>query len=225
MLTLAISFLTTFNLPWFVDLTFQVLVQYCSLQHQALLLSLVTSTTGCCFCFGSVSSFFLELFLHWSPVAYWALPTWEVHLSVSCLLPFHTLHGVLKARTLKWFALPFSRGSHFVHFALAAIIAIKAQGFPGDSVVKNLPAMQEIWVQALGWENPLEDGMQLTLVLLPGEFHGQRSLVGYSPWSCKEPDTTEVTKQQPPFRTLSLVTDVQNFIHINEFCLLLKSQR
>ena len=26
----------------------------------------------CCFCFGSVSSFFLELFLHWSPVAYWA---------------------------------------------------------------------------------------------------------------------------------------------------------
>ena len=28
-------------------------------------------TTGCCFCFGSVSSFFLELFLHWSPVAYW----------------------------------------------------------------------------------------------------------------------------------------------------------
>ena len=144
---------------------------------------------------------------------------------MSCLLPFHTLHGVLKARTLKWFALPFSRGSHFVHFALAAIIAIKAQGFPGDSVVKNLPAMQEMWVQALGWENPLEDGMQLTLVLLPGEFHGQRSLVGYSPWSCKEPDTTEVTKQQPPFRTLSLVTDVQNFIHINEFCLLLKSQR
>ena len=42
------------------------------LQHQALLPSKVTSTTGCCFCFGSVSSFFLELFLHWSPVAYWA---------------------------------------------------------------------------------------------------------------------------------------------------------
>ena len=28
-------------------------------------------------------------------------------------------------------------------------------------------------------------------VLLPGEFHGQRSLVGYSPWGCKEPDKTE----------------------------------
>ena len=29
-------------------------------------------TTEHCFCFGSLSSFFLELFLHWSPVAYWA---------------------------------------------------------------------------------------------------------------------------------------------------------
>ena len=69
--TLAI-YLTTSNLPWFMDLTFQVPMQYCSLQHWTLLLSPVTSTTGCCFCFGYVSSFFLELFLHWSPVAYWA---------------------------------------------------------------------------------------------------------------------------------------------------------
>ena len=45
---------------------------YCSLQHWTLFLSPVTSTTGCCFCFGSLSSFFLELFFHWSPVAYWA---------------------------------------------------------------------------------------------------------------------------------------------------------
>ena len=41
-------------------------MQYCSLQHWTLLPSPVTSTTGCCFCFGSVSSFFLELVLHWS---------------------------------------------------------------------------------------------------------------------------------------------------------------
>ena len=47
-------------------------MQYCSLQHWTLLLSPVTSTTGCCFCFGSIPSFSLELFLHWSPVAYWA---------------------------------------------------------------------------------------------------------------------------------------------------------
>ena len=53
-----------------MDLTFQVPMQYCSLQHWTLLPSPVTYTTGCCFHFGSVSSFFLELFLHWSPVAY-----------------------------------------------------------------------------------------------------------------------------------------------------------
>ena len=72
MFTLAISYLTTSNLPWFMDLTFQVPMQYCSLQHQTLLPSPVTSTTRYCFCFGSVSSFFLEFVLHWSPVAYWA---------------------------------------------------------------------------------------------------------------------------------------------------------
>ena len=65
--TLAIHCLTTSNLPWFMDLTFQVPMQYCSLQHQTLLLSPVTSTTGYCFCFCSIPSFFLQLFLHWSP--------------------------------------------------------------------------------------------------------------------------------------------------------------
>ena len=30
-----------------------------------------------------------------------------------------------------------------------------------------------------------------TPVFLPGEFRGQRSLVGYSPWGCKELDTTK----------------------------------
>ena len=47
-------------------------MQYCSLQHPTLLPSPVTSITDHCFCFGSVSLFFLELFLHCSPVAYWA---------------------------------------------------------------------------------------------------------------------------------------------------------
>ena len=33
------------------------------------------------------------------------------------------------------------------------------KGFPGGSVVKNLPVMQETWVRSLGWEDPLEKGM------------------------------------------------------------------
>ena len=60
-------------------------MQYCSLQHQTLLLSPVTSTAGYCFCFGSIPSFFLELFFHWSPVAYWA-PTDLGSSSFSSLL-------------------------------------------------------------------------------------------------------------------------------------------
>ena len=70
--TLTIYCLTTSNLPWFIDLIFQVPMQYCSRKHWALLLSPFTSTTGYCFCFGSIPSFFMELFLHWSPIAYWA---------------------------------------------------------------------------------------------------------------------------------------------------------
>ena len=70
--TLAISCLTTSNLPWFMDLTFQIPMQYCPLQHRTLHPSSVTSKTGYCFRSGSVSSFFLELFLHSSPAAYWA---------------------------------------------------------------------------------------------------------------------------------------------------------
>ena len=67
--TLAISCLTTSNLHWFMDLTFQVPIQHCFLQLHTLLPSPVTFTTGHCFCFDSVSSFPLELFLHCSPVA------------------------------------------------------------------------------------------------------------------------------------------------------------
>ena len=68
---LAISCLTNSNLPWFLDLTLQIPMQYCSLQHQTLFSPPETSTTGHCFCFGSVSSFLLELFLHCSLVVYW----------------------------------------------------------------------------------------------------------------------------------------------------------
>ena len=80
MFTLDFCCLTTSNLPWFMDLTFQIPRQYCSLQHWTLFPSPVPTTTLLpstvtsknWFCFGSISSFFLELFLHWSPVAYWA---------------------------------------------------------------------------------------------------------------------------------------------------------
>ena len=69
--TLAFYCLTTSNLPWFMDLTVQVPMQYCSLQHQTTYI-ISPSTTGCCFHFGSISLFFLNLFLHSSLVSHWA---------------------------------------------------------------------------------------------------------------------------------------------------------
>ena len=60
-------------------------------------------------------------------------------------------------------------------------------------MVNNLPAMEETWVQSLGvgrgWgggEDPWRGEWQPSPVFLPGEFHGQRSLAGYSPWGHKE---------------------------------------
>ena len=55
-------------------------------------------------------------------------------------------------------------------------------------MVKNSPAVQETWVQSLGWEDAMEKGMATTPGFLPGEFLGQRGLVGYSPRGRKESD-------------------------------------
>ena len=58
-------------------------------------------------------------------------------------------------------------------------------------VVKNLPAMQETQVPSLGQEDAWRREWLLTPVFLPGEFHGLRSLAGYSPRGHKEWDTIE----------------------------------
>ena len=63
-------------------------------------------------------------------------------------------------------------------------------------MVKNLPANAgrpercefDPWVKKIPWRR----AWQPTPVFLPGEFHGQRSLLGYSPWVA-ESDTTEDT--------------------------------
>ena len=58
-------------------------------------------------------------------------------------------------------------------------------GSPVAQRVKRLPALRETQVWSLGQEDPLEKEMAPTPVLLPEKFHGQRSLVGYSPWVAK----------------------------------------
>ena len=91
MFTLAICCLTTSNLPWFMDLTFQVPIQYCSLTAWTLLSSLDTSTTECRFWFHPIASFFLELLviaLCSFPVVYWTPSDLGIHLQVSNLFAF-----------------------------------------------------------------------------------------------------------------------------------------
>ena len=61
----------------------------------------------------------------------------------------------------------------------------------GTQMVKNLPAIQESWILSLGQEDPLEKGIATTPVFLPGELHGQRSLVTCSPWGHKQSNMTE----------------------------------
>ena len=62
-------------------------------------------------------------------------------------------------------------------------------------MVKRLPAVRETWVQSLGWEDPLEEGMvthtSILAWIIPRGAWGQRSLAGYSPWGLKESDMTE----------------------------------
>ena len=50
---------------------------------------------------------------------------------------------------------------------------------------KNLPAVKETQIQFLSQKDPLEKEWQLTAVFLPGESHGQRSLVDYTSWCRK----------------------------------------
>ena len=109
MFTFVISYLITSNLSFFMGLIFQVPMQYCSLQHWISIISHVHNFE--LFCFASASLFFLELFFHSSAVASWA----SIDLGSSSFsvifffLPFHNVHGVLKATILKRFAIPFSK--------------------------------------------------------------------------------------------------------------------
>ena len=66
-------------------------------------------------------------------------------------------------------------------------------GFPGGSVVKNPPVMQEMQVRTLGQEDPLEEGMAPHSISLAWRIPWTESLVSYSPQGRKESTTTVAT--------------------------------
>ena len=101
----------------------------------------------------------------------WTRGTWQA-----------TVHRVAESWTrLKWLSM---------HTRIYVYI-----GLPGGLVVKNPPTKCwrnkrhgfDPWIGKIPWNRK----WQPTAVFLPGEFHGQRSLAGYSSWSCKESDTSE----------------------------------
>ena len=115
MFTLAVSCLATSNLPWFMNLTFQVPMQYCSFFTASDLASITSHIhSWVFFCFGSIPSFFLELFLHWSPVAYWAptnLESFSFSIQSFCLF----ILFMWFSRQEYWSGLPFpSPVDHFL---------------------------------------------------------------------------------------------------------------
>ena len=85
-------------------------------------------------------------------------------------------------------------------------------GFPGSSVSKesacNRPRFNS-WVGKILWRRE----WQPTPVFLPREFHGQRSLAGYSSWVCKESDTTEwlTLSFSPNWKTMEKVGFQKSF--------------
>ena len=113
MFTLAISCLTTSNLPWFMDLTFQVLMKYCSFSiglyfhHQTYPQLGIVSTLAQPLHSEAISPLFSSSILG----TYW--PGEFVFQSL-VFLSFHTVHGVLEAWMMKWFAIVFSSGPCFV---------------------------------------------------------------------------------------------------------------
>ena len=117
MFTLAISCLTTSNLSWFIDLTFTGTRSLCNIALKA---SDFTSITchihnGVLFllwlCLFILSGVISSLFSSSISGTYWP---GEFIFQCHSFLPFHTVHGVVKARKLKWFAIPFSSGPHSV---------------------------------------------------------------------------------------------------------------
>ena len=110
--TLAISCLTTSNLPWTVNsrclcniVLYSIRLYFHHQSHPQLgvVFALAPSLHSFWSNFPLISSSILD--------TYWP---GEFILQCPIFLPFHTVHGVLKARILKWFAIPFSSGPHSV---------------------------------------------------------------------------------------------------------------
>ena len=99
-----------------------------------------------------------------------------------CLVP-----GILQARILEWVAISFSneenRGYKWIPRSMYISITVYI-------CIHNIYLYFKLEI-IIDLNKNWRRQWQPTPVLLPGKFHGQRSLVGYSPWGCRESDITE----------------------------------
>ena len=140
--------------------------------------------------------------------------------SIDHSLPGSSVHGILQTRILEWMAIPFFQGSSWPRnwtsvSCVSCIANREKEKVNMNPVVLNWnPSYQykliilyqcwwlsrsrislqckrlgfDPWVGKISWRREWLP----TPVFLSGEFHGQKSLAGYSPWGHKESDTTEL---------------------------------
>ena len=109
--------------------------------------------------------------------------------TVACQAPLSM--RILWARILEWVAMPSSRDFYLYSAIIIPPVRSGCLKTLFEYVCVTLLQSRETGVRSLCWEDPLEKGMDTHPAFRPGEFHGQRSLAGYSPWGHKKSDTTE----------------------------------
>ena len=199
MFSLAISSLTASNLSHFMNLTFQIPMQYCTYSIRLYFHHQSHPQLG-------LFLLWLHLFiLSWviSPlISSSILGTYrpgEFIFQCPIILPFHTVHGVLKSRILKWFAILFSSGPHFVrtlHHDPSVLDGSTWHGsefywvrqhcgpceqFDEFSVIVVFILCALWWIRGFweGWET-LPDGLDLIFVILVNMCLGV-FLLGFNP--------------------------------------------
>ena len=128
--TLAIPYLTTSNLPWFLCSIALYSIRPC-FYHQLHPQLGVLFLWLCLFILsGVISPFFSNSILG----TYWP---GEFICLCRIVLPFHTVHGILKARILKWFAISFSSGPHSVRTMDRDSCIVQETGIKTIPKIKN----------------------------------------------------------------------------------------
>ena len=154
-------------------------MEHCSLQHWTLLPSPITSTTGCCFCFGTIPLFFLELFLHCSPEAYWA-PTDLGSSSFNVLSFYLFILFIGFSRQEYWSGLPFPSP---VDHILSELSTMTRPSWVAPRTWLSFIELDKAWSMWSDWLVVCDCGFSLSALWYP--LLAPTVLLGFLlPWTC-----------------------------------------